>query len=398
MNKPAEPLHDQEWLRLPLAALPSPCFVVDEARLRRNLELLAAVQRAADCKILLALKGFAMFATFPLCRQSLVGACASGVIEARLAREEFGGEVETFAPAYSEADFAEILTLSDKIVFNSFNQWKKYRATVQAARETGRAISCGLRVNPEYSEVEVALYDPCAPGSRLGIPRAQFEADQLDGIEGLHFHCLCEQNADALAHTLAAFEAKFGEFLPRMKWVNFGGGHHITRADYDGERLVRILREFRTRHPQITDIYLEPGEAVALNCGILVATVLDVTRNGEVANAILDSSAECHMPDVLAMPYRPQIIGAGQPGEKAHTFRLGGSTCLAGDVIGDYSFDRPLTPGDQLLFLDMAHYSMVKTTTFNGIRLPALALWDSAQDAAPRVLRRFGYEAYKCRL
>ncbi len=645
------------WHNLDLAQVPSPCFVVDEALLRRNLELLADVQRHADCRILLALKGFAMFATFPLCRRHLAGCCASGAIEARLAREEFGGEVETFAPAFSDEDFEEVLALSDKVVFNSFSQWKHFREKALAANANGREgvppgmqdgsvgvppasfdgrparraafldyahplkaerhklphfqqedvvcmatyrladalpkeklqeleqvrdgwlsqhpqswteaaaqeyhakfedevdrwldagegsrllarpdvrtvveqafrhfdgvryeiisyaimpnhvhvlfrplagnaigdimhswksftakeinkvlgrdgsvwqceywdrlvrngkhleaclgyirrnpkkaglaegtfalweredagggtppesgqdahapvpavahvpvpaaarrVSFGLRVNPEFSEVGVALYNPCAPNSRLGVTRANFEPAELDGIEGLHFHCLCEQNADALEHTLAAFEEKFGEFLPRMKWVNFGGGHHVTREDYDVERLVRIIRGFRGRWPNIEAVYLEPGEAVGLNTGVLAATVLDVIRNG-MEIAILDTSAECHMPDVLAMPYRPAIIGAGKPGEKPHTYRLGGPTCLAGDIIGDYSFDRPLKRGDRLLFLDMAHYSMVKTTTFNGMRLPAIALWDSARPADSfRVLHRYGYADYKSRL
>ncbi len=388
---------DNNWHKLDLAALPSPCFVVDAALLRRNLLLLRQVQERAGCRILLALKGFAMSATFPLCRQYLAGCCASGVCEARLAREEFGREVHTFAPAYSEADFAEVLALSDKVLFNSFSQWRLFRSQALA---TGPRVSCGLRVNPEHSEVGVALYNPCAPGSRLGITRANFEPAELDGIEGLHFHCLCEQNADALERTLAAFEAKFGEFLSRLRWVNFGGGHHITRDDYEVDRLVGLIRGFRQRWPHLEAVYLEPGEAVALHTGILAASVLDVVHNG-MDIAILDASAECHMPDVLAMPYRPEILGAGKPGDKPHTCRLGGPTCLAGDIIGDYSFDRPLRRGDRLVFLDMAHYSMVKTTTFNGMRLPAIALWDSeapGPEAAPRVLRTGSYADYKSRL
>lgn len=448
-------MNSGNWEKLDLAQLPSPCFVVDAALLRRNLERLAGVQTRAGCKILLALKGFAMFATFPLCRRYLAGCCASGVHEARLAREEFGGEVETFAPAFSDADFAEILTLSDTVVFNSFSQWKHFRdrlgglsgrrcgtplwekghlapssgesstsPSVRPEEWAGRPLSqagrppalpfgdrqdarqpqeshpvrFGMRVNPEFSEVGVALYNPCAPHSRLGVTRAEFEPAELDGISGLHFHCLCEQNADALEHTLAAFEEKFGEFLPRLQWVNFGGGHHITRADYDVDRLVRIIRGFRERHPHLGEVYLEPGEAVGLNTGVLVSTVLDVIRNG-MDIAILDTSAECHMPDVLAMPYRPAIIGAGHPGEKPHTYRLGGPTCLAGDIIGDFSFDRPLRRGDKLVFLDMAHYSMVKTTTFNGINLPAIVLWDSAApETSPRIVRTFGYADYRGRL
>ncbi|OPZ25553.1 MAG: Carboxynorspermidine/carboxyspermidine decarboxylase [Lentisphaerae bacterium ADurb.BinA184] len=381
------------WTALNLDTLPSPCFVVDEARLRANLELLDDVQRRGGCRILLALKGFAMFSLFPLCRRHLAGACASGPLEARLAREEFGGEVHTFAPAYSAADFAEVLALSDYVIFNSFASWRRFQDRVLRAP---RRVSCGLRINPEYSEVGVALYNPCAPNSRLGITRAAFEPEHLGGIEGLHFHCLCEQNADALERTLEAVEAKFGAFIPRMKWMNFGGGHHITRADYDVERLVRLLCGFRKRWPHLEAVYLEPGEAVALNTGVLAATVLDIVRNG-LEIAILDTSAEAHMPDVLAMPYRPEIVGAGRPGEHPHTYRLGGLTCLAGDVIGDYSFPRPLRPGDRLLFLDMAHYSMVKTTTFNGMRLPAIAIWNS-ETGAVRLVRQFGYQDYRGRL
>lgn len=381
------------WQQLNVAALPSPCFVVDEVALKRNLAVLDQVQRRSGAKILLALKGFAMFSLFPIIRPLLRGACASGPHEARLAREEFGGEVHTFAPAYGEADFDEVLALSDVIIFNSFDQWRRFRGRLGAAP---RPLSCGIRINPECSLVEVDLYNPCAPFSRLGVTRANFQPDQMDGIDGLHFHCLCEQNVDALEAALAAVEEKFGAFIPRLRWMNFGGGHHITRADYQVDRLVELIVDFRHRHANLEAIYLEPGEAVALNTGVLVATVLDIVDNG-MPIAILDVSAETHMPDVLAMPYRPEILGGGHPGRHPHTYRLGGPTCLAGDIVGDYSFPAPLAPGDRLLFLDMAHYSMVKTTTFNGMRLPSIAIWNS-NSGTFRLVRQFGYQDYRNRL
>lgn len=373
------------------AQAPSPCFVVHLGLLRRNLEILDSVQQRTGAKILLALKGFAMFSTFPLLREYLQGICASSPDEAQLGREEFGREVHSFAPAFSDADMETLIALSDHIVFNSFSQWKKHRNRVQAS---DRKIECGLRINPEVSTGKVAIYDPCSPGSRLGIRRSQFDGESLDGIDGLHFHTLCEQNSDDLEKTLEGVEAKFGEFLPQMKWLNFGGGHHITRDDYDIDRLCRLIEHFRDRYD--LQIYLEPGEAVALNTGVLVASVLDIVE-AEIPVAILDTSAQAHMPDVLEMPYRPDIVGGGDPGEKAHTYRLGGMTCLAGDVIGDWSFDAPLKPGDRLVFLDMGHYSMVKTTTFNGIRLPAIATYDPQAEAI-EVVRTFGYEDYRNRL
>jgi carboxynorspermidine decarboxylase len=372
--------------------LPSPCFVVDAARLAANARLLAEIRARSGCRILLALKGFSMFSSFDVLRPHLDGVCASSPHEARLGREEFNKEVQAFAAAYSEADIRELSGLCDTIIFNSFNQMERFRPYLDAVP---RPIRRGLRVNPECSTAATALYDPCASGSRLGITRAEFHPDRLAGISGLHFHCLCEQDADALEVTLAAFEKKFGEFLDSLSWVNFGGGHHITRPGYDVERLVRLVTEFRDRHPGLT-VYLEPGEAVALNTGVLMATVLDIVHNG-LDIAILDTSAETHMPDVLAMPYRPRIVGAGEPGEYPHLYRLGGVSCLAGDVIGDYAFPRPLAPGDRLLFLDMAHYSMVKTTTFNGVQLPAIVLGDS-RNGGLRVVRRFGYADFKSRL
>lgn len=375
------------------AEVPSPCYVVDLERLRGNLAMLRTVQAESGARILLALKGFAMHATFPLIRESLAGITASGPHEAMLGAELFGGEVHVYAAAFSAADIEAILPIAHHLSFNSFGQWKRFRERIQ---NSGRAISPGLRVNPEYSEVEVELYNPCAAGSRLGIRRDAFEGEDLDGIEGLHFHTMCEQGAGTLARTLEPFEEKFGAFLPRMRWVNFGGGHHITAPHYDREHLVAILRRFRNRWPHL-QVYLEPGEAIAINTGVLVSSVLDVIGSPEGPIAILDVSATCHMPDVLEMPYRAEVVDAGLPGERAWTCRLGGQSCLAGDMIGAYSFDRPLEVGDRVVFRDMAHYTMVKTTTFNGIQHPHLATWDPVVGEF-KVVRKFGYADYRDRL
>ena len=332
-----------------------------------------------------------MFHAFPLLRQTLWGVCASSPHEARLGREEFSREVHTFAAAYGESHLKSVMRYSDVIVLNSFSQRHRFKHLI---REAPASIRWGIRVNPEHSEGKVPIYDPCAFGSRLGVRRDRFEDKDLTGISGLHFHTLCEHNADALARTLAVFEKKFGAFLGAMKWVNFGGGHHITRSDYDVDLLCRLIRDFMARYP--VQVYLEPGEAVALNAGILVATVLDIVHH-DMPIAILDVSVPCHMPDVLEMPYRPEVAGAGMPGEKEHTYRLAGLSCLAGDVAGEYSFDRPLSVGRKLVFLDMAHYTMVKTTTFNGVALPSIALYDSETDSYG-VVREFGYEDYRNRL
>jgi len=369
----------------------TPSYVVDLGALERNLALLGDVQQRAECTILLALKGFAMWSTFPLARRYLRGVAASSPDEARLGREEFGGEVHAYAPAYADGDAQQLLQWVDHLVVNSPSQWARIRPIVQSA---ARPPSCGIRVNPEHSEVRVPLYDPCAKGSRLGTTAQALRGADLDGIEGLHFHTLCELGADALERTLPVVESRFAELLARVAWVNMGGGHHITRPDYDRELLVRLVRAFRERHG--VEVYLEPGEAIAIETGVLVASVLDLTENGGPI-AILDASATAHMPDVLEMPYRPRIAGAGAPGEKRYTYRLGGPTCLAGDVIGEYSFDRRLAPGDRLVFLDMAHYTMVKNTTFNGVRLPSIATWDPGTRTL-RVVRRFGYEDYRNRL
>ncbi len=376
-------------MRSEFDALPTPCYVVDETLLLKNLTILANVQQRSGAKILLAQKAFSMFRVYPLLSQYLCGTAASGLFEAKLGHDHFPGEVHVYSPAYREDEFPEILKVSDHVIFNSFAQWEKYKDRALAAKK-----SCGLRVNPACSTQEGhEIYDPCAPCSRLGITKEQFQPEALNGIDGLHFHTLCEQNVDALVTTLAAFERDFGQYLHGMKWLNLGGGHHITREDYDVELLINTI--VRLRETYGVEVYLEPGEAIALNAGFLVSTVLDTLYNG-MDIAILDTSASCHMPDVIEMPYRPNIIDAGKPNEKAYTFRLGGPTCLAGDVIGDYSFDAPLKPGDKLVFCDMAIYSMVKNNTFNGMRLPDIVL--KKQDGSFETVRRFGYEDFKNRL
>ena len=367
----------------------TPFFVVDEERLIKNLEILKQVADESGCRILLAQKAFSMFSVYPLLREYLDGTAASGVYKARLGYEEFGKETHVFSPAYREEDLDELLKYADHFVFNSPKQVKHYAGKVITAGK-----SAGLRINPECSTQEGhALYDPCARGSRLGTTLESFDEDILPLFSGLHFHTLCEQNSDALEKTAKVFEEKFGEYLSGMQWVNFGGGHHITREDYDIERLVRILKYFRTAYD--VQVYLEPGEAVVLNAGYLVTRVLDVVKNG-INIAILDASAACHMPDVLEMPYRPPLMDSGKPKEKKYTYRLAGPTCLAGDVIGDYSFDQPLQEGSRLIFEDMALYTMVKTNTFNGMPLPSIVYRD--RTGCCRRIRTFSYEDFKGRL
>ena len=369
-------------------ALPTPYYAVDEKLLVRNLEILKSISDRTGCRILLAQKAFSMYRFYPLIRQYLAGTAASGLFEALLGREEMGGETHVFSPAYTDREFDGILHVSDHIIFNSFGQLQKF-----GPRAKARGREYGIRINPECSTQEHGIYDPCAAFSRLGVTEKEFREDLLEGVSGFHIHTLCEQDSDALEATIAVFEQKFGRYLSGMKWLNLGGGHHITRPGYDIERLVRILNRLRDTYK--IQVYIEPGEAVALNTGYLVSEVVDRITNG-MEIAILDTSAACHMPDVLEMPYRPGIIGAGNPGEKEYTYRLGGPSCLAGDVIGDYSFDEPLTIGDRLVFLDMAHYTMVKNNTFNGIALPSIAA--IGQDRQVESVKNFGYEDFKMRL
>ena len=369
----------------------TPCYIIDEGLLKKNLEILQNVQRRSECTIILALKGFAMFSTFPLIKQYLAGITASSLDEARLGSEEFGGDVHVLAPAYKGDEIEEILEYASHISFNSFAQWERFKDKI---RSSDKAVKCGLRINPEHSEVKVPIYDPCAPGSRLGIKIKDFKGKDLGGITGLHFHTLCELNSDSLERTLKVVEEKFGSIIKKMEWINFGGGHHITRPDYDVDRLCKLINDFSKKYD--VKVYLEPGEAIALRTGVLVSTVLDVVHN-DMKIVILDTSAAAHMPDVLEMPYRPEIVGAGKPGEFAHTYRLGGITCLAGDVIGEYSFPEELNSGSRIILKDMAHYTMVKNNTFNGVRLPSIAIYDPEKDKV-RVVREFGYEDYRNRL
>ncbi|MBP8637115.1 MAG: carboxynorspermidine decarboxylase [Leptotrichiaceae bacterium] len=373
-----------------ISSLPTPSYIVDERLLIKNLEKLKSIIDKTGCRILLAQKGFSMFYFYPLIKKYLNGTTASSLYEARLGFEEMGNETHIFNPSYREDEIDEILSMVDHIVFNSFNQWSKYKNIVKSHERT---ISCGLRVNPEYSSVETEIYNPTGKFSRFGVTRVNFKEDELDGIDGLHFHALCEQNSDALEATLVAFEEKFGQYLHGMKWVNFGGGHHITRDDYDVEKLINCINHIKNKYN--VEVYLEPGEAVALNTGFLVTEVLDTIYN-EMDILLVDTSAACHMPDVIEMPYRPFIINSGIPNEKAYTYKLGGPTCLAGDVIGDYSFDNPINIGDKLIFTDMAHYSMVKNNTFNGINLPAIAVYTEKDGV--KVIKSFKYEDFRNRL
>jgi carboxynorspermidine decarboxylase len=383
-----------DFSKLDLSRLPTPCFVVDEVAVERNLRILRQVADASGAKVLAALKAFSMWHLAPLVSRYLHGSCASGLHEARLGSDYYGGEVHVFSAAYSEASLREILLLADHVVFNSCSQWLRFQPLLRAAKSHRPQLRFGLRINPEHSEGTVPIYDPCAPGSRLGIPLSQLDESVLEGISGLHFHTLCEQDFPPLQRTLAAVEEKFGHLLARMEWVNFGGGHHISRPGYQLDELVASIRAFSEKYA--VQVYLEPGEAVAIGSGVLVAEVLDLAWN-TLDLAILDTSATCHMPDTLEMPYRPDIIGAGIPGEFPHTYRLGGLTCLAGDVIGDYSFAEPLRVSQRLVFGDMAHYTMVKTSTFNGTQLPAIAVWNSSTDELTLV-REFGYADFRDRL
>lgn len=380
--------------------VPSPCFVIDEVAIENNLTILNYVQEQSGAKILAALKAFSCWSLASLSQQYLSGICASGYNEAQLGYDEYtsqgkDGEVHVFSAAFSDKEFKQILPIANHVVFNSFSQWKKFKAQALATN-----LVCGLRINPQHSEGATPIYDPCAAGSRLGIPIDQFdrqdakELKALEGISGLHFHTLCEQGLEPLRRTLAAIEEKFAAYLPQMQWINFGGGHHITHPDYDVEGLITLIKTFSKKYN--VQVYLEPGEAIAIRSGVLVSEVLDVMQTDQ-AQVILDTSATCHMPDTLEMPYRPEVFNSANENEKPHNYRLGGMTCLAGDVIGDYSFDKPLKIGDRLIFDDMAHYTMVKTTTFNGIALPAIAIWNSKTDEI-KSIREFNYRDFKERL
>lgn len=410
-------INSKTFLKFDPSRVPSPCFVVDEVAVENNLKILNRIQQESGAKVLLALKAFSMFSLAPLVNKYLSGTCASGLHEALLGYEEFGGketgedkkEVHVFSAAFTQKDLKEILTFSDHVVFNSFDQWQRFQPLITEAKSKRPELDFGLRINPMHSEGATPIYDPCAPGSRLGIPFETFQkhAPTVDdlvqaGISGLHFHTLCEQLFEPLERTLDAVEAQFGEYLHAMQWVNFGGGHHITHPDYDVDKLIARVKAFQQKYD--VQVYLEPGEAIAIHTGVLVSEVLDLGYN-QMDLAILDTSATCHMPDTLEMPYRADIfttIGneadiAAELGEKPHSYRLGGQTCLAGDVMGDYSFNQPLEVGQRLMFDDMSHYTMVKTSTFNGIGLPAIAIWNSETDEV-QVVKEFGYQDFKQRL
>lgn len=372
-----------------LEQVPTPSYVIDEGQLEKNLQILARVQEEAGCKVLLAQKAYSLYATYPLISRYLSGTTASGLYEARLGREEFPGEVHVFAPAFKDSEIDEVLEISDHIVFNSERQLRKHSDKCRAAN-----VSVGLRINPECStQGDHALYDPCAYGSRFGVTIANFNPEVMHLVDGLHFHTLCEQNSDDLVTTLAAVEEKFGQYLHQVKWVNFGGGHHVTREDYDVDLLISEIKRIQEKYD--VDVYIEPGEAIALNAGYLATEVLDIVENG-INILVLDTSATCHMPDVLEMPYRPPLRNGFEANEKPYTYRLSSNTCLTGDIIGDYSFEKPVEIGDRLYFEDMAIYSFVKNNTFNGIGLPSLYLMDKNGDC--RLVKAFGYEDFKGRL
>ncbi|HWR57290.1 MAG TPA: carboxynorspermidine decarboxylase [Thermodesulfovibrionales bacterium] len=380
-----------KFLRIAKGAIETPVYLLDETLIEENMKVLWHVKERTGCKVLHALKAYASFATFPMMSRYLDGVCASGLNEARLGREQFGKEVHTFSSAYREEEINQILKYSDSIVFNSFYQLQRYRKT---ARKSG--VEIGLRVNPGHAEVATDMYNPCGPYSRLGIVHPVFNREfpkHRDFVDGLHFHAMCQQNADVLERILKSFEKLYGKNIRGLKWVNFGGGHHITRDDYDIELLIKLINDFK--HKYGVQVVLEPGEASVYNAGVLISSVLDIVKN-RTGIAIMDASAEAHMPDVLLMPYRPHILGSGNKNEKKYSYRLAGPTCLAGDVIGDYSFDKPLKIGAKLVFTDMALYSIVKNNTFNGINLPDIAV---IRDGGKiEVVKRFGYKDYRDRL
>jgi len=370
--------------------LPSPCWLLEETLLTNNLECIQDIKNKTDAKVLLALKGYALWKSFPLLKPYLDGCCASGLHEAKLADETFGKEVHTYSPAFKEDEIDEIAKISHHLVFNSPAQFKRFSSQAKAVNPT---LSLGLRINPEYSESPKEIYNPCGLYSRLGTTLENIDESIVEQCDGLHFHALCEQDSTALENVLKNFEEKFASFIPKMKWINFGGGHHITRKGYDKEKLIRLINDFKAKYD--VEVYLEPGEAIGWETGSLVSTVLDIVHNG-MNIAILDTSAEAHMPDTIIMPYRAEVQGAAKAGEKAYTYRLAGNTCLAGDIMGDYSFDTPLQIGDNIIFEDQMHYTMVKATTFNGVKLPSIAIRKSNDEI--EILKEFGYEDFKERL
>ncbi|MGV3560625.1 carboxynorspermidine decarboxylase [Larkinella arboricola] len=370
--------------------IPSPCFVLEEARLRANLELINSVQQRAGIQIILALKGFSMYSAFPLVKQYLPGATASSLNEIKLVNEYMGVKAHTYIPAIRDDEFDEILERSSHLTFNSLSQWERYKD-----RAMNSGVSCGIRVNPQYSEVGTDMYNPCVPGSRLGITRDLIGDTLPDGIEGIHFHTLCENDSFTLERTLEALESRFADLLHQAKWVNMGGGHLMTREGYNTDHLVQLLTAFRQKYD--VQVILEPGSAIAWQTGVLVSTVLDLVNSQGIEVAILDTSFAAHMPDTLEMPYKPRILNSyHEPVAGKPTYRLGGMTCLAGDFMGDYSFDEPLNVGDRVIFDDMIHYTMVKTTTFNGVNLPAIGIWQ--EDKTFRLVKTYGYESFKDRL
>jgi carboxynorspermidine decarboxylase len=377
--------------------IPSPCFVLEERLLRQNLQLIRSVMDEAGCQIILALKGFSMFSAFPIVKEYLPGATASSLNEIRLINDYLGYLSHTYIPAYQEGEFNEVLGRSSHITFNSLSQWERFKEQVKVFNETNPAktVSCGIRVNPQYSEVETDMYNPCVPGSRLGVTRDHFGEQLPEGIEGIHFHTLCENGSDVLERTLEALETRFGDLLHQAKWLNMGGGHLMTREGYDIPKLVKLVKTIQQKYN--VEVILEPGSAIAWRTGYLTSTVLDIVDSQGIQVAILDTSFAAHMPDTLEMPYKPRILGAyHEPVEGKPTYRLGGMTCLAGDFMGDYSFDKPLAIGDMLVFDDMIHYTMVKTTTFNGVNLPSIGIWQT--DDTFRLVKQYGYESFKDRL
>lgn len=371
--------------------IPSPCYVIDEERFRKNLSLIKHVSDLSGAEIILAFKGFAMWGVFPILREYVSGAAASSADEARLCLEEIGSQAHTYSPVYKKNDFESILKYSSHVTFNSLNQFRIFSNDL---KECSKNISAGLRINPEYSEVSHGIYNPCSPGSRLGVVEDDLKDGLPEGIEGLHFHVLFESDSYVLEKVLEVIEVKFGKYFPQLKWINMGGGHLITRKDYDVDHLIKILKRFREKSG--LHIILEPGSAFAWETGELAATVEDIVENQDIKTAILDVSFTAHMPDCLEMPYKPKIIGATDPVQGKPTYRLGGNSCLSGDVMGEWSFDEELKPGDRIIFLDMIHYTMVKTTTFNGVHHPSLGIWN--MDGKFRLIREFGYEDYKNRL